>query len=302
MKRTPKLLIKTLLSLTVFFAVERFCHHQTRGFRPHKVLSNFSHDPRYDLSSLSEEQKLLANEILEQHFYFLGDGGQGYSFLSEDGRYVLKLFKLHHMRTAKVLSKLPLFGPLKTATNNFIDERERNHTKIFSSCKIAMEDFQEETGLIFLHLNTTSHEYPSVSITDAIGITHKIDLDKAAFALQKKATVAFTNLKQAMIHKDEAAIKEAISSFVSFVAKRCQKGIEDLDAGFKRNYGIINGQLIEIDVGSFTKNPSLRDPKQTKQEILKKTEGLRRSLATIYPEMIPFFEQSLKDVCRSSSE
>jgi len=302
MKRAPKILIKTVLSLTAFFAVERFCHEKTRGFRPGKILSHFANDPRYEISSLSEEEIQNANEILKQRFYFLGDGGQGYSFTSEDGLYVLKFFKLHHMRTSKILKQLPLFGILRSATDDFIEEREMNHNKIFSSCMIAMQDFKEETGMIFLHLNTTSYRHPIVSITDAIGVNHNIELDKAAFALQKKASVAFRDLHQAINRKDEEVVKEAISSFVSFLAKRCQKGIQDLDSGFKRNYGIVNGELIEIDVGSFTKNASLQDPKIMKKEILKKTEGLRKGLVAHYPEMILFFEQSLETAISSSSE
>lgn len=297
MKKKLFLTLKTIVFLTLFITVERFCHHKTVGFRVHKIESHFPYDERYAVNAPTDEQKEEVQKILSQRFTFLGDGGQGYSFLSEDGEYVLKFFKLHHMRVPTLFTKLPLFGPLKKAQQDFITYREKNHEKIFGSCRIAYEKLKEETGLVYLHLNKTQDEHPTVMVVDPIGIAHPVALDKTAFALQKKAHVAFRHVKQAMLSKDEKAVKTTIDNFVSFVGKRCQKGVEDLDAGFKRNYGMIGDKLIEIDIGSFCQNDALKSAERMKEEILKKTEGLRRSLAARYPEMLPYLDKTLAEVC-----
>lgn len=301
MKKKLILPCKIALFLTLFVGAERFSHHRTKGFRVHKIQSHFPYEERYAVSAPSSQEKEEMQKILSQRFTFLGDGGQGYSFLSEDGQYVLKFFKLHHMRVPSVLINLPLFGPLKKAKQDFITYRQKNHEKIFGSCKIAYEELKEETGLIYLHLNRTQQEHPTVLVVDPIGIAHPVALDKTAFALQKKAHMAFRQVRQDMLSKDERAVKAIIENFVFFVATRCQRGVEDLDAGFKRNYGMVKDTLIEIDIGSFCKNDALKGSLRMKEEILKKTEGLRRSLAARYPEMLPYFEKTLEEALQQQA-
>ena len=285
--------LNCILFLVAIVAVERFCHHKTKGFRDHKIYSSFPNEERFDRDTaleLTEE----ANHILSQNFYFLGDGGQGYSFVSEDGSFVLKLFKVHHMRVPNILEKLPLFGILEEQKQKFILFRKQNKEKIFGSCKVAFDHFKEETGLIYLHLNPTNEKHPIVTIFDAIGAKHHIQLDKAPFALQYKAELAFTDLKANLIAQEDDKIEKSIDSFTKFISLRSQKGIEDLDLGLKRNYGFLNDQFIEIDIGSFRYNDKLINPQYARTEMLKKTEGLRKIVEIHYKEKIPYLDQSIE--------
>ena len=280
-------------------ATERFCHKKTRGFRPHKIYSSFSFDPSFELEKLTFEKKELVQRVLSQPFTYLGDGGQGYSFVSQDGNYVLKFFKLHHVTVYDVIRNLSLPGALGVLKDEWIAGRDKDKERMLSSCKIAYERLPKETGMLYAHINQTTNEHPTITLYDAIGAVHHIDLDKAVFALQKKATLAFTHLKEDLLQKDEIAAKGAIDDFLYFVTQRSKKGVEDRDSGLKRNFGYIDGHLMEIDVGSFVLNEDIASGIMLRNEVAKKGEDLRILLAEKYPELLPYYDARLYQLTAS---
>jgi hypothetical protein len=285
--------LKVFFTIAFLIATERFCHKKTRGFRDHKVLSTFAFDSRYSIASCMEDKEL--HTLLSQPFYFLGDGGQGYSFVSEDGNYVLKFFKLHHVRVPSWLRSCNL-GPLEGIKKRFIAERDKDKERMLTSCKIAATTLQELTAAVFAHINTTDGTMPRITLYDAIGAIHSIDLNKAVFAIQRKAELAFTHLKKDIENHNEVAVKKVIDDFLTFLQKRCELGVEDRDTGLKRNFGYLDGRLMEIDMGSFVENKGLIDPHLMKDEIARKGQDLRAPLSERYPSMLPYYDQSLERV------
>lgn len=288
--------IKTILILSLIVGVERFCHKKTRGFRPHKIYSHFPYEESFAIAPLEKDSKEKINTILSQPFSFLGDGGQGYSFVSQDGQYVLKLFKLHHVRVPSFVKSIAPYLPFGGHLQDWIKERDKDKERMLSSCKIAYDYLAKETAIVYAHINASSDHLPSVTLYDAIGAIHHIDMDRAVFALQRKADLAFTHLKQDLSRHDEKAAKAAIDDFLTFLAERCQKGVEDRDTGLKRNFGYLDGKLMEIDVGSFVLNPSLTEKEALYSEVAKKGEDLRFLLEEQYPEMLPYYEARLISV------
>src|ERR1041385_4811284 len=98
-----KTVLKIFLFIAAFIAIERFCHRQTDGFRNSKILSTLSFHPEWEISSLPPAELANMRRLLSRPFFYLGSGGQCYSFLNEDGVTVLKVFKHHHMRTNSFL-------------------------------------------------------------------------------------------------------------------------------------------------------------------------------------------------------
>jgi len=289
-----KTLCKGLLLIAAVVGTERFCHKMNRGFMAHKIVSYFPYDVAFELPSLDKNELSDLNAILNQEFKFLGYGGQGYSFISNDSEYVIKFFKMHHMRASKVLDKLPLFSKARLFKDNFVRSRHENHFKIFTSVKIASEKFKNETGIIYANLNPVTNTFPPVSILTPIGVKLTVDLNHVPFVLQKRADLAFTQFKKLSISKEKNKIQNMIDDITSFISIRCKKQIEDLDGGLLRNFSYYNNKIIQIDVGSFRENEGLKDIDAIRDTLLKKTGILRRILLAHYPEMVPYLDQSIE--------
>jgi hypothetical protein len=267
--------LKVAVALLLFCAVERFCHKKTHGFRLHKIASEKSIDGALPLSS-SEKEELCA--ILDQPYHFLSSGGESYVFASSDDRYVIKFFKHHHMRDHSLFD---LLAP------KWKEDRIKKREKLFASCLIAEERLKEETGLIALHLKKTPGYFDQkLTLTDPLGISHKIDLNRTDFALQHKGQMAMQALKAT---KDQ----ELLDSIIALINSRSSKGVADCDPIFKRNLAFIGKRAIAIDLGAFASDESLKTPSLARRALYFETLKLRRWLYKNAPELLPYFEERL---------
>ncbi len=283
-----------IIYLALAVSIERFCHQKTRGFRPYKVISTFAHEERFCQDTVSQEDLDAINQILSHRFTFLGDGGQGYSFLSDDNKHVLKLYKLHHTRYPKWLKDLALPSILNTWKQKYIALQDWKKERVFTSSKIAFDTLKKETRLIYLHLNRTIHHHPSVTIVDSIGCSHTLPLDDVVFAIQLKATPAFKNFKKLAVARNEIEIKAAIDTYLPFIANRFIKGVGDYDEGFRRNFGEVDNELMEIDIGCFYAHSHPIDQESLTHELKVKSDSLFQYLSKYFPEMIPYLEEAIQ--------
>lgn len=265
-------LLKGVLFLLIFISVERFCHQQTKGFQLHKIASNLSFNSAFATSPPTQEIK----ELLSQPYYFLGNGGQSYAFLSKDKQTVIKFFKHHHMRS------LP-FSIQQT-------RRKMRLTETFTSFKIAHDFLKEETGLLFLHLNQGTDFQMPLTLVDPIGISHKIDLDKTTFALQKYAALALPTLQKLVKEENTEGVKSHLCSLLNLIARRINAQIANCDPIIKRNTGFIEGQAIEIDLGCFAKDENLSKPLTKRRAFFFDTLKLRNWVKKRAPHLLTFFD------------
>src|SRR5258705_119780 len=89
-----------LLSCALFFGIQSFCHVQPSGFQLLKIPISTPARPEWAVPPLPSSSPLLPliNTALSQPYTFLSFGGQCYAFLSQDGQYVIKFFKMHHLQ------------------------------------------------------------------------------------------------------------------------------------------------------------------------------------------------------------
>lgn len=227
---------------------------------------------------------------LNQPYRYLGSGGQAYAFVSEDQRYVIKFLKQHHMRESRLLSHLPFSGKWQTV------RRERRET-ILSSFKIAHDHFKEGTGLLYLHLNPTDQLPPFLTFYDPIGIRHKIDLNRFAFALQEKADPAYETIEKLLREGEVGQAKVLIASLVELVANRYRAKVVDNDPR-KRNFGFVGNRAIEIDLGSFSLSQG--DPK--KRTFFYETSKMRSWVKKHAPELLETVQQEInRNLLKNSS-
>jgi hypothetical protein len=261
-----------LICLAVI-AVERFCRHQTGGFRLSKALCKHP----YPFSCVSGE----VPDNLSQSFYYLGGGVQCYAFLGEDQETVLKLYKHHHMGLSTDLCKKIL--PLRFKTS-LLARREKRMSHIFQSGQIAQDLLSEGTGTTFLHISKEPMGLGKTILYDKLGIAHEVDLDQTDFLIQKRADPAGTYLHALL---KERRVDEAIAAMrdlCGLIKARSQKGIKNKDGNVIENCGFLAKQPIELDVGSFVYRQKSVHPDPHSKAAFRATLQLLGWVKKHYPE------------------
>jgi hypothetical protein len=278
-------------TLCLFWATSRLCHLQTDGFQLVKIISRLPTFSQWETPLPSSEEFNNLKTIFSQPFYYLGSGGQCYAFISQDGRLVLKLFKMHNIRQYPWLYHVSLPGLLDRFRVAFLRMQKQKLERVFSSSYLAYDKLKEETGLLFLNLNPSPHlEELKTTIVDKIGIHHPLNLVNVPFALQYKADKVFPTLRHHLLYKNSAAMQKVIKEIVTCLIARYQKGILDLDPAVRRNIGLLRDKAITIDIGSFHAMTQPNSPEQMKQELQKDTRRLRKWLLKRSPELSSYLD------------
>jgi len=201
--------------------------------------------------NLSSEEQAEIYSILSQPFSYLGKGFQSYAFLSEDGQYVLKLFRLE---SAKLMYGRHLSDFVKKALG-VKTRRIRSYScaeEVFNSSKISFDRFREETGLILTHLNP-NQKWPMIEIRDHLGLKHRLDGSITRFVLQKRAEKLFPAL-YASLSGDRDSFYQKVRSFSTLLHSFKKKGVSPDDSKMPSNFGFLGDRAIQIDFASNSLN------------------------------------------------
>lgn len=209
------------------------------------------------------------SSIAQHHFRYLKKGSQAYAFISDDGRYILKLFKLHHMQPAEWLQSIPVPDFLKNYRDTLIQRRRYRITLTLTSYKLAAEQLLDECGLVYAQILPSDRFSLPVTIQDAIGRTYTLDLALHGFAIQKRAELVLPLFDAWIKSGNVAQAKQAIDSLVGLIVKRSSKGIQDSDPDLHKNAGFVGASAVLIDIGSFSSNPSITSIPEMRRDIKK---------------------------------
>lgn len=273
-------------------AIARFCHHKTQGFQITKIQPNLIETST--LVSSSDEQREFLNALFQQKFSFFGRGLQSFVFASQDGQYVVKVFNNRYQQKIALFSFLSHFPWI----GHFAKERATYYrdklTKTFNSYQIAFDEMKDKTGLIYAHLFPSSDLSGHLTLIDKLNIVHRLDPNKMGFVVQKRVTLVFPALKEYVNKNDLDGAKHAISSLIHLFFWKWQRGIVDNDPLIRTNYGFVEGNALQIDVGPLSKGAFLLSSDQKREEILRITASLKFWLTENSPELIPFLERELQ--------
>ena len=287
--------IKNTLGSIVFFTLlagfSRLFDTQTKGFRASNITPVSSFDEQWEPSlPYSANDSLEIQRVLNAPFYFLARGGSSDVFHSEDNQYVIKFFKAHRIHPpAWAYSKIARFL-IPYGCEQIINKREAQKKLQFTSYKMAFESLQNQTRVVYLHLNPTTHHKNLITFYDNIGIKHSVSADQTAFVLQKKASSFSLYLKNLLLENNIEGAKLLLSQFASFMKERAIKKIYDGDITPRYNLGMIDHSLMIFDIDQLR----LRETELTLLEhMLKDANEMFLWLERKSPELVLFLKEEI---------
>jgi hypothetical protein len=274
-------------------ATARFCHHQTKGFQIVKIQNSWDENV-CGMPPLSTEEIDFVRSLFAYPFRYLGSGKQSFAFLSDDGTHVIKIFNNSHqckIALFHILSYIPFF-------DNWASHKALLFTnkleKAFESYRIAFEEMQDKTGLLFIHLGKTQ-ELPPLTLIDALNIQHRLDSNELGFLIQKKAMLVYPALEEMIQFQEIDKAKAALCRLLDLFQWKFRHGICDNDPLIRTNFAILDDEVIQIDVGPLSKDFSTLDPDKMRAEMLRITASLKNWLSDRSPELAIFLDQQLQE-------
>ena len=249
----------------------------------------FSPSEKWEFPPLPQEEQEQMNAILCQKFTYLARGSQAFAFVSEDGQYVLKLFKQHKWHPKNLLGYLSL--SINPYYRDYLQRQQKQHA-LLHSCKTALTHVPEDTGVLFAHLNPTPLSVPPAQLIDKRGKPWTLDLSKSCFFLQKRANLFYPHVQALMEARDIEGAKYAITSTIKLLDRFIDKGVFENNAILRKNFGFINNEAIQFDIGKFKCDPTR---KLAKAEIRYVTKNFRLWVKRNYPELMAHFDEMLDE-------
>lgn len=287
-------IIKGFVCFLIFGAIGLFCHRQTAGFSLGNMRSNVSYHPEWVTESVSEQ----ACTILKHSFSYLGKGKQSFAFVSDDGQYVLKLFRHDRISRHFWLDNWPCPAFLQNYRKEKLEKRELRLHRNLGGYKLAFDVLKEESGLLFVHLNQTENLLPQVVLYDKIGIRHLLNLDQMTFVLQKRANLLYPTIDKLLKEGQIEKARSLVRKIGKLLLLRCQKGVVDEDPGIHKNLGILGEEPIFIDLGSFEKYSDISNAPTYRENLLFATEKFKLWLQEKHPAFLPLFEEEMQEMLK----
>ena len=292
-----KIVASIFLSISIFLSLERLCHKATDGFALTKMTNELPSDEEFQAPILSIEEHNQLHNILSQPFHYLSCGGQSYVFISDNGQYILKFTKFHHLRIPPVIKYLPLPASLDQYRAKKIHKKDFILKRTFRSYVIAYHFLKKETGMLYYHLQKTSDLKQTLTFFDKLGYKYTINLDDYAFVIQKKGMATRHMINTLMQEGKVTEAQEKLDQLLKLAVVRCEKGLGDRDFKFKSNLGFIDGCAAQIDLGSLSLDTQAKNPLFYKAEIKRAGEVLRAWLIKEHPSLVTEFDISLAKIC-----
>lgn len=275
-----KLLILLLLC-ALSAGAGKALYYLKKGFSPRRIHA-------LDIP-VSHNWSAEASQALSQPFSYIGRGRQCFAFVSEDGKYVLKLPRTD-------IYKVPLWIrvlPLPSLRTQMLTDRAERQRFLLESIRIAHQDLPDQTGIIALHLGQSAPQNHFLILIDALGCRHHLPLHKTPFILQHKQPLLIPAFEQALANNDPRQAKKILNALIAAIIERGQKGILNRDRSFLRNYGYDGTQAYQIDVGSFFRLDTLDATTAFHKSVNDSMDAVKEWMAKAHPEMIPYLNESL---------
>lgn len=264
--------LRLLLFSALFLSLPQMIR---RDFKLPPIHAHFPSNPNWEMPPPSEE--LL--KILNQPFIYYSRGNQSSVFESQDGKYVLKLFRYRRS----------IFPIVHFLQNGFKKKPKKNFgmkmNKTLNAAHLAYKQAGRFTQVIYCHLNLTQHLFSTLQLR-ADQKVYNLPLDRYRFVLQRKASPFKETLLAARSEPEK--MRRLIESFALLLIERSSLNIRNSDPNLGPNFGFIEEKAVEIDFGNYQKIEW--DRKRQKGEISHFLMSLELWLAQEAPEHLSFMK------------
>lgn len=277
-----KHLVKILLFIFLLFLL---FDYYARGFKVSQITPKAE-----ERSTIQNDESIdLVADILKQPFYYLSEGGQSYAFVSDDGKYVLKLFKFHRFRQALAVQLIPDIALFKSFKERHKAKREQKLVNVYEGYRLAKLLDQKESGLLFVQL--ALNPAPTVLIEKKGGNQVEIDLSKMPFILQRRGEELKAHLSCLLTQKDIATTKKRLDELYCLYLSEHTKGLKDQDLGIMHNIGYAEEGLFHLDPGKLAYDEEIKDKKQIQKSLKTSSAKISRWVKKHFPD----YYEELKD-------
>lgn len=233
---------------------------------------------------------LLVNKALDQPFNYLASGSQSFVFISADKKFILKFFKHYRWKTPFYISWIPFLK--ESWTKRRVDGLKAT----YQSCLFCIEEFKQETALIYMQLNPSDTIQKTIKLHNRLGKSYSISLNEMSFVLQKYAEPTSEHLLKLKALKEDATAKLHIRALFTNILQKRTKGFTDKDPNFLNNFGFVNGEAVSVDVGGLIKDPKKDNSYFCNHELKKVARTLLPWLQKHYPELLPYTTTLINEI------
>jgi hypothetical protein len=266
-----------------------------RLFSPTLIQSQFEPRPEWNVK-ISPDHDRFFYVVCQQTLYWLGRGMQAVVFETQDNKYVVKFFQLGRLREPVSRGFFKnLFS--KESEAKRID-RVNHREEIFVSSKICFEELQEETGIVYVHLNRTNDKIKGIKLVDKYGQSHRIRGDDASFVVQKKAKLVIPTLTKLMESGQIDTAKIRLNQIFDLLIVMARKQFVDGDDALIRNdnLGFTENRAIYIDTGHIFRAHNLDVLERMRYEFQVRLDPLEHWLNISFPELGAYYHQRREEI------
>ena len=240
--RAPKICANAMRLLFAFLFISASLSTPFFFKKGFKLPPVYEHIPPYNPNWEFSLPNLDIQNILHQKFSYFSNGNQSTVFLSEDGKYVLKLFRYTR-------SRFTFLHKLKNAfkKNPKMDLMTKINKTLNAAC-LGCTDAKKFTQAIYCHLNLSKNQLPIVELDYKKSLYH-LPIDRYRFIIQRK----LTPFKEALIEvrNDSEQIENYMLSFATLLFERSCLNIRNSDPNLGPDFGFFNGEAVELDFGNY---------------------------------------------------
>jgi len=267
----------------------------SKKFSVNQVLNKFPYNPNWEVTCAPETAEFV-NMLTQQPFYYLGKGFQATAFASQDGEYVIKFFHQSRLR-----DKTFTEDPIGYFSKEKVGEKQAHREEIFSSSKMAFEEFPEEAGFIYVHLNRTNNLIKGIKLFDFMGQAHRVKGDDTSFIVQKRAEYIVPVMKGLIKSGNMDGAKARLNQIFDLLLSLTKKGFIDGDTALIRNnnIGFAKDGAIYIDTGHITRQPDVNIRERMQFEFDVRLAPLHDWLKFVSPELAAYFKERQEEILES---
>lgn len=285
-----------VLFLGIVARVDRIFFKRNHSFCVRFLYPSIANFPEWELPSPAPPEMAFLDEVLKQPFHYLAKGCHCYAFVSEDQKYVIKFHRYaSHMRIFPWLNH-PFSYHFSKRRRNIRKHNLKKLSENMQSYVNSAQKLKEETGVILVHTNRTNTLHRTVILIDATGAKYQVPLDQVTFILQHKADLIYPTLDKLLQEHQLEQAKAVVSQLVHLITDCCKKGFIDADPVLRKNYGLIAGRAIHIDVGDLVKDEKIQWRENYIPHVKEMTESFRVRLEKHYPQLLDHYYKEIENL------